>query len=104
MEIILIHKARGIFSPELLKTNIEFGKTIKPGASKAVPGGNLVSSYMARGKMLIFCVWDVPKIESLTLLLEQMTLLGWDTEVIPVEKSQDATRDLEKVLAEMTKK
>jgi len=73
-------------------------------AEKTVPGGKLVAKYTACVQMCLFCVWDTPKLESLMPLCGQMTYLGWDTEVIPVQKTKDALPAMEKTLAEMVKK
>jgi hypothetical protein len=101
MEFLLIHEAIGVFSPELMKTNMEFGKTIKTGQS---PYGTLVSTHMDCAKMRIFCLWDVANVESLLPLLGRMAILGWSTEVIPVLKTPDGLSKIEKTLAEMAKK
>ena len=101
MEVILIHTAIGIFSPEFMKTNIEFGKTIKTGKS---PYGTLISTHMDCGKFRLFCLWDVANVESLSPLLGQMALFGWNTEVIPVQKTPDGLSNIEKALAQMAKK
>jgi len=104
MEIILIHRPRGLLPPELVKASIELGKELNVKTEKAVPGGKLVASYAACGQMCIFCVWDVPRVDNLMPLCGQMTWLGWDTEVIPVQKMKDALPAMEKALAEMAKK
>jgi|YelNatPaOPRAMG01_1025707.scaffolds.fasta_scaffold12990_2 hypothetical protein len=54
--------------------------------------------------MHLFCVWDVPNVESFLPLLRQMTALGWSNEVIPVQKAPDAIRNIEKTLTKIARK
>jgi hypothetical protein len=104
MEIILIHTARGLHPPELVKAGIDAGKDLEKNAEKAAPGCKLIASYVSCSQMRIFCIWDAPKIESLMPLLGNMVALGWDTEVIPVMKTRDGLAMMEKTLAQMAKK
>lgn len=103
MEVVLLHRPRGLLPPELVKAAIEVGKTLDVRAETVVPGGKLVASYSAHNQMLIICLWDVPSVDSLIPVCEQMTFYGWDTEIIPVEKAADAIPKMEKALAEMAK-
>ncbi len=48
------------------------------------------------GDQVIFCIWDSPTVDSLTPVLGSMMVAGWQTEVIPVEKIEDALPKLEK--------
>ena len=104
MEVLLIHRPRGLTPPELMKANIQFGKELTEKPEKYAPGAKLVTSYTGCAQMVIFCVWDAPKLESLMPLCGQMAIRGWDTEVIPVQNTKAAILAMEKALAEMAKK
>lgn len=101
MEVILLHRARGILGPELMKASIEVGKQILTRSPQG--GGKLIASYAASNQALIICIVDTPSLDSVVPTCEQMNMIGWDTEIIPVEKSADATPKMEKALAEMEK-
>jgi len=94
MEVLLLHRPRGILGPELLKAAMELEKQI------IAKGG---TSYVARNYGLIICLVDTPSIDNVIPTCEQMNMIGWDTEIIPVEKSADAMPKMEKALAEMAK-
>ena len=95
MEVLLLHRPRGQLPPELMKASMELGKQIM------AKGG---TTYIARNQMLIICIADVPSMDSVIPSSEQMNMVGWDTEIIPIEKAADATPKFEKALAEMMKK
>jgi hypothetical protein len=102
MEVILLHRPRGILPPELMKANMEIAKQI---LAKGPPGGGkLIASYVARNQSLVICIVDVPSMDNVVPTLERMMMIGVDTEIIPVEKTADAQPKFEKALAEMTKK
>jgi len=103
MEFILIHRPRGPLPLEISKQVAEFGKKINMTPGEVVPGGKLLASYHARCEDAVFCIWDVPNAENLMPALEQLTLLGYDTQVIPAEKVSDAIPKWEKALAEASK-
>jgi hypothetical protein len=96
MEVLLLHRPRGQLSPELMKASMEIGKHI-------MAKGNS-TTYIARNQMLIICLADVPSLDSVIPSSEQMNMVGWDTEIIPIEKAEDATPKFEKALMEMMKK
>ena len=98
MEVVLIHKPIGPIPPEMQKPNIDYTKNVLAKPESVVPGGKLVGSYQALGQWLSVCIWDVPHIEALTPLLEQLRLLGMNTEVIPVERGDVAIAKMEAVL------
>jgi hypothetical protein len=78
-----------------MKASMEVGKQI---TAKGVG-----TSYVARNQMLIICMGNVPSMDSLMPAIEQMNMVGWDTEIIPIEKAEDARPKFEKALAEMQK-
>jgi len=98
MEFILLHRPRGLLAPENMKASMEIGKKIKE-----LYGGKPMLSYVARSEMLIVCIVDVPNAENLMPVCEQMNFLGWNTEVIPVDKAEVAIPKMEKALAEAAK-
>lgn len=104
MEFILIHRLIGPLPPEITKAAIEFAKKLLEKPGELVPGGKLIAAYGARCESLAVCIWDVPNAENLMLAFEQLSLLGWNTEVIPAEKMEVAIPKLEKALAEAAKK
>lgn len=59
-------------------------------------------SYKAIGQSLLFCIWDVPSVDALAPLLEQMNFMKWETEVIPAEKAETFFPKAEKIFAQMT--
>jgi hypothetical protein len=101
MEFILVHKPIGALPPEVMKLTMEMAKKLAMNPQEFVPGGKCVSSYYALGAQAVYCTWDVPKIESLAPLLRNMSVAGWNTEVIPVEKAETAMVSIEKAMQDM---
>jgi hypothetical protein len=103
MEYILIHTARGIFTPEMLMPMMEQSKAMAANPAAFVPGGKLVGSWAARNKALMVCVWDVPNVENLSGLVEMMEFGGWDTDINLAETFQAHLERIGKVMASMKK-
>jgi hypothetical protein len=101
VEYVLIHKPIGLLPPEVMKLTFENAKKLMANTDAFVPGGKCTSSYMALGEQVIFCNWDVPRIEAFTNLLRQMSIAGWNTEVIPVERADAALPKIEKMMQEL---
>ena len=98
----MIHRPRGILPPELMKASIEVANQI---IIKGPLGGcKLLASYTARNQMLIVCIVDTTSMDEVIPIVEQMMMVGWDTEIIPVEKTIVAFPKMEKALAQMAKK
>ena len=104
MEVLLIHKLMGVVPPEMMAAGLEIGKKIMTNPGEVVPGGKLIASYSARGLSMIVCIWEVPSMEALMPLEEQMNMLGWETDTIPVEKMEVAIPKFEKALQAMQAK
>ena len=104
MEVLVIHKTIGLLPPEMMAAGVELGKKIVAKPGEVVPGGKLISSYMARGINMVVCLWDVPSVDALMPVLEQMKMSGWNTDMIPVEKTEVAISKLEKALQAMLAK
>jgi hypothetical protein len=102
MEVLLLHRPISILPPEFLKANMEIAKQIL--TKGPLGGGKLIASYVARNQNLVICIVDVPSMDNVVPTLERMTMLGIDTEIIPIEKSADAQPKFEKAMAEMMKK
>jgi len=102
MEVLLLHRPKGILPPELMKAVMEVAKQIL--TKGPLGGGKLIASYAARNQMLIICLIDTPSMDSVIPTCERLMMMGVDTEIIPVEKSADASPKFEKALAEMLKK
>ena len=97
----MIHRQLGPVPPEMMMKAMEMAKQLDTDPSKFVPGGKIIASYKARGQSMVVCIWDVPSMEALTPLIEQMNFAEWETEVIPAEKMSDFIPKAEKLLAEM---
>jgi hypothetical protein len=102
MEVLLLHRPRGIPTPELMKAWMELGKQIL--TKGPLGGGKLIASYQARNQMLVICLVETPSMDSVIPICERLMMMGVDTEIIPVEKAADAAPKFEKALAEMLKK
>jgi hypothetical protein len=64
-----------------------------------VPGGKSIASYYDRALWSIFCIWEVPSLEAMMPLAEQLKMLGWDTDIIPVDEAEVAMPKIEKAMA-----
>ena len=104
MEVLLIHKPRGIVPFEMMAAAMELGKKIQANPGEVVPGGKLIASYHARAIGMLVCLWEVPSIEALMPVGEQMSMMGWDTDIIPVDKMEVAIAKYEKALQAMQAK
>ena len=104
MEVLLIHKPAGLLPPEMMAASLEIGKKLEASPEEFVPGGKMIASYSARGLSMIVCIWEVPSMEALMPLEEQMNMLGWETDTIPVEKMEVAIPKFEKALQAMQAK
>ena len=101
MEVVLIHKPIGVMPPEMMAAGLEMAKQVLASPEKVVPGGKAIFSYYARAMWCIFCGWEVQSLESMLPLAEQLKMLGWNTEIIPVDKAEVAIQKLEKAMASM---
>ena len=104
MEVILIHKLRGLVPPEMLIGSIELGKKLIANPQELVPGGKIIAYYSARGFSMIVCIWVVPSVEALMPFVEQLYMLGWDTDTIPAEEFEAAILRHEKAILAMLAK
>jgi hypothetical protein len=87
MEFILIHKPRGIVPQERIAPAIEQLRKLLAKPDDFVPGGKVIASYAARTKSFTVCIWDAPSADALCPFLEQLNMAGWDTDVMPAEKT-----------------
>jgi hypothetical protein len=101
MEYILIHKPIGILPPEVMKLTMEMARKLGAKPQEFVPGGKLIASYYAIGGQAVYCIWDAPNIEALAPLLRNMSIAGWNTEVIPAERAEVALANIEKAMQAM---
>ena len=101
MEFVLIHKPVGMLPPEMMKRSVEQAKKMMANPQEFVPTGKMIASYFAIGAQAVYCIWDVPNIEALAPMLRQMAGGGWDTEVVPAEKSEVALANIEKAMQSM---
>jgi hypothetical protein len=99
MEYILIHTPNNNYSKETMPAIMEMGKTLGEDPGKFVPGGKLLAAYGAQAKMLIVCIWDAPSIDALMPPMEQMAMLGFNTEVIPADRMEVKMEKLAKAMA-----
>ena len=101
MEYILIHTPRGIMTPEMIGPQVEMSKKFIAKPDDFVPGGKLITSYVARNKSLIVCIWDAPSAEALGPFVEQLEMFGWDTDIILAETFAAHIERVEKALKTM---
>jgi hypothetical protein len=104
MEVLLIHRLNGVVPPEMMAAGLEIGKKLNLNPEELVPGGKLIAAYGARALSMAVCLWEVPNMEALMPTLEQMNMLGWDTDTIPVEKMEVVIPKLEAALRAMQAK
>ena len=101
MDVLLIHKPMGMLPPESWAASLEIGKKLQANPEALVPGGKSIASYGARALSMIVCIWEVPSIEVLMPLTEQMNMIGWNTDIIPVETMEVGLAKAEKALQAM---
>jgi hypothetical protein len=99
MEYILIHTPNNNLTPQTMLAVVEMGKKLGAKPGQFVPGGKLLASYAAKAKMFIVCLWEVSSIDALIPTLEQMSMMGFNTEVIPAEKLEVKLDKLAKALS-----
>jgi hypothetical protein len=104
MEVLLIQRLIGVVPPEMMAASLEIGKKLNYNTEELVPGGKVIAAYAARALSMVVCLWEVPSMEALMPALEQMNMLGWDTDTIPVEKMEVAIPKFEKALQAMQAK
>ena len=104
MDVVLIHRPRGLCPPEMMKGQIELVKKLFEKTEELVPGGKIIAAYHARCQGLTVCIWEVPSTDNLVPVFEQMSNLGLDTEIIPADKVEVAIAKWEKAMAEMAQK
>ena len=104
MEVLLIHKPIGMLPPESWAALTEIGKKLDTNPGELVPGGKLIAAYAARALSMIICLWEVPSVDALMPTLEQMNMLGVDTDIIPVEKMEVSISKFEHALKAMQAK
>jgi hypothetical protein len=98
MEVVCIHKPLSLMPPEMMAAGLELGKKIQAKPEEMIPGGKVKGSYYARALWAIYCVWEVPSVESLMPVAEQLKMVGWNTEIIPVDEAEVALQKLEKAM------
>ena len=99
MEYILVHTPNSALTPQTMAAMVEMGKQVGANPGQFVPGGKLLASYSAQAKMFIICLWEAPSIDAIMPALEQMAMLGFDTEVIPAEKLEVKLDKIAKAMA-----
>jgi hypothetical protein len=53
--------------------------------------------------MFVICIWDASSAEVFCPFLEQLMMAGWDTDIIPAEKTTMCIEKVEKALKAMKK-
>ena len=104
MEVLLIHKPIGMLPPEAWAGIMEIGKKAEANPGALVPGAKLTASYTARALSTIVCLWEVPSVEAMMPALEQLNMLGLETDIIPVEKTSVSIPKFEQFLKSMQAK
>jgi hypothetical protein len=98
MEFMTIHTMGSTMTQETMVASLEMGKKLMAKPGDFVPGGKLLFSYAGRGKGIIVCLWEAPNVDCMMPALEQMHLLGWDTEIIPVDEMNIHLKKLEQAM------
>ncbi len=104
MEIIAIHEPSSLMTPEMMAATIEIAKKLVAKPEAFVPGGKMLATYGGRTKMVVICIWEVPNLEVLLPAFEQMRMLGWNSEIIPVEKMEVHLEKYAKAMEAMAKR
>jgi hypothetical protein len=81
---------------------IDYAKNILSTPGKIVPGGKLIASYATLNDMMLVCIWDVPTLDALTLLVEQLNFLMTSTEIYPAVKADIFMSKFEMALKQAT--
>jgi hypothetical protein len=102
LDVLLIHRPRGVLPPELMKASIDVGNEFI--IRGPLGGCKLLASYTALNQMLMVCIVDAPSMDDVVPIVAQMMTVGWDTEIIPVEKTVVALPKMEKALEQISKK
>ncbi len=98
MDFILKHKPMGVLPPEVMKACFDMAKQLSANPAQMVPGAKFKESYWQIGTQTIYCLWEAPNIDTIAPLLRQMSVMNWETEVIPVEKGEVALASTEKMM------
>ena len=101
MEYILVHTPNGNLTPQTMPALIEMGKQVAAKPEQFVPGAKMLTAYASQAKMFMVCIWEAPSIDVIMPALEQMSMMGFDTEVIPADKLEVKMDKLAKALAAM---
>jgi hypothetical protein len=101
MEFILVHTPNGNLTPQTMPALIEMGKQVSANPENFIPGAKMLAAYAAKSKMFMVCLWEAPSIDLLMPSLEQMSMMGFDTEVIPADKLGVKMEKLAKAMAAM---
>ena len=88
MQYMFLHTMGSTMTQESMLASVEMGKKLIAKPEDYAPGAKLQAVYAGRARGIIFCLWDAPDLEILMPACEQMHLLGWDTEVVPIEKME----------------
>jgi hypothetical protein len=101
MEFILIHTPNSNLTPQSMPALIEMGKQVSANPEQFVPGAKMLAAYSAQAKMFMVCFWEAPSIDAIMPSLEQMSMMGFDTEVIPADKLSVKMEKLAKAMSAM---
>lgn len=80
---------------------VEFVKQAMAEPSKFLPGGKVIAAYGAMAQSLTVASVEVPSIDALMPILEQLNALGQEIEVIPAEKMEVILPKLEETIAQL---
>ena len=99
MEYITIHTPNNNLTRETMPAMVEMGKQVTANPGQYVPGGKLLAAYSAQAKMMVVCIWEAPSIDVIMPALENMSMMGFDTDVIPADKLDVKMDKLSKAMA-----
>lgn len=98
MEVLCIHKPVEGITSDMISSAIDVIKKLITKPEKIVPYGRLIASYYARKSWMVICVWELPNLEAYIPAIKQMKLVGWSSEIVPVEKGSSAIEKVEKAM------
>jgi len=67
-------------------------------------GAKEICSYKPIGQNGAICIWEAPNIETIKPLLDQLSNVGVETKVTPLEKSDEALAKWKKTIQQMMKR
>ena len=100
LDFLLVHTMVGPLPPEIQMAIIEVSKN----RLEIAKGAKEICSYKPIGQNGAICIWEAPNIETIKPLLDQLSNLGVETKVTPLEKADDSLENWQKTVQQMMRK